>query len=421
MTSERQNKYDVQSLLFPLHDTLRPIQGVTPMPTGTPGPRPVSATVFPVFRNYTSEENHFAPSGWMGDIDAIHFNDCARLTEDWNDRVIEIQYSPSAKDQNGWAGIYWQEPENNWGTSPSGYALSSFSQLRFLAKSDKMGTQAKFFVGGVYTGTYPSSLEKPIYPLEANENGFVGLSTQWQEYHIDLHDANLSNIIDGFGWLSEREAISNPVTIYLDEIVYEQQPLGFPVATPTPITGKAPTDLVILSRGQLKNGYDLGIDSSEHVTAWASVIGDAIQFSYPSGQSWGVAFVTVGKPATIDRRQTKDFSPYDTLEIEMRGKLGGEWFFVGIKDRLDADDGSETKQQLQLTTDWKAYRFALSEFITANLSEMYIPVEIVFDRRMTGSSVSYDLTGHAYVEPLFEYPGPETVYLRSIRFIAKQP
>ncbi len=395
MTSDRRNKYDVQSLLYPLNDTPHPLPDVTPLPTGTPGPRPVAATVFPVFRNYASEENHFAPSGWMGDIGAIHFNDCARLTEDWDDRVIEIQYSPSAKDQNGWAGIYWQEPENNWGNLQGGYALSGFTRLKFRARSDQDGVRVKFLVGGVDSGPFPSSLLTPVFAQGADSLGFVTLSRQWQEYSIDLRGADLSHLIDGFGWIAQRDAKSHPITVYLDEIVFDQQPPQPDSQGTTNTIGRA-SQLPVFINGSLAQGFDLGLQTSEEVSGWATNDGSAMKLVYPPGQKWSVAYITVGRPQSTGPRQVRDLSSYQTLTVDMRGEVGEEVVQIGMKDAADPDDGSETKKEIQLTSEWQTFRFPLREFVTADLTHIHVPIEFVFP-------------GGA---------GSETIYFRNVRFVA---
>jgi exo-beta-1,3-glucanase (GH17 family) len=233
MDSGRHNKYDLQSVLVPLGDVPGSMAEITLLPTGTPGPAKAAGELFPVYTNYAAMDNHFAPSGWMGDIDTIHFDDCAQLSEAWEDRAIEIGYTPAAADPEGWAGIYWLEPEDNWGTRPGGYDLEGFAQLRFRARSAVDGVQAKFLVGGVDTGDYPSSIPEPIYAQEADGQGFVTLTSEWQEFHVDLRGADLGHVIDGFGWVAERARTPGGATVYLDDIVFDRQPPPAPAPTPT--------------------------------------------------------------------------------------------------------------------------------------------------------------------------------------------
>jgi exo-beta-1,3-glucanase (GH17 family) len=228
--SDRRNKYDIQSLLVPLSEQIRPAANATPLPTGTPGPMPVEGERLPVYTTYAAHDNHFTPSGWMGDFHAIQFSDCADIGEGWTSRGIEIRYTPTPQDKLGWAGIYWLDPEDNWGVKPGGYDLRGFTRLRFRARSSAPGsTQIKFFVGGVANDPaqpdemeYPSSIIHPITAQGADQEGFIQLTEQWQEFIIDLHGADLSYIIDGFGWVAERADPPKEVIFYLDDIIFER-------------------------------------------------------------------------------------------------------------------------------------------------------------------------------------------------------
>jgi len=47
---------------------------------------------------------------------------------------------------------------------------------------------------------YPSSIKAPIFAREADpSDGFIDLSQDWQEYHVDLSAADMHYVIDGFG------------------------------------------------------------------------------------------------------------------------------------------------------------------------------------------------------------------------------
>lgn len=394
MYSDRTNKYDLQSLLIPLDDVPGPRVEVAPVPTGTPGPTMATGDVFPVFLDYAavfrsdeSENNHFAPSGWMGDLAAISFNDCARLGEEWTGRVTEIQYTPGPADNEGWAGIYWQYPENNWGTSadPYGYDLSDYTQLRFLARSEVEGSQVKFFTGGISTGPYPSSIPEPIFAEEADGQGFVTLSTEWQEFHIGLEGADLSHVIDGFGWVAERARTPEGVILFLDDILFDREPAPF-LAEPVYV---GPT---------LGYGYDMGVDSSGHRHDWVTDMDGSMRLDYPAGQSWGAVFITVGEPAPQGRREARDLSTYDTLLVELRGENGGEVVSLGVKDTADPDDGSGTTVRLTLTEDWQTYELPLSDFATADLTRIYIPLEVVFEPDVAS----------------------ETIYFRNVRYLEER-
>ena len=74
------------------------------------------------------------------------------------------------------------------------------------------------------------------------------------------------------------------------------------------------------------------------------------------------------------------------------------FIYIGIKDNTDPDDGKETKILKALTKRWEPYSFPLSDFVTADLTRVYIPIEFVFEPGV----------------------GPETVYFRNIRYLSDE-
>ena len=70
---------------------------------------------------------------------------------------------------------------------------------------------------------------------------------------------------------------------------------------------------------------------------------------------------------------------YKTLSLDLRGKEGGEDIWIGLKDKYDPDDGSETKVLVSdLATDWQTFEFPLQGF-SANLRQLYVVTEFVFE------------------------------------------
>jgi exo-beta-1,3-glucanase (GH17 family) len=233
MYADRRNKYDLQSVLIPFNQIPASERKQTiefPKRYFEGQKEKESDETFSIYTNYQAESNHFSPSGWMGDIHAIHLNDCARVGEAWSDRKIRIEYTPSPKDEAGWAGIYWLDPPNNWGKiRGAGHDLRGHRRLRFRAMSETSGTEAKFFTGGVDTGPFPSSLKKPLFAAGADSQGFIQLTDAWREYYIDLQNADLSRVIDGFGWAADRERTPSGMVIYLDDIVFDREVSSYSV------------------------------------------------------------------------------------------------------------------------------------------------------------------------------------------------
>ncbi|MCL2389264.1 MAG: hypothetical protein FWC85_02640, partial [Elusimicrobia bacterium] len=59
-----------------------------------------------VYRDAASPSNRFFPSGWMGDVADIHFNDAYHGDSHSGMTSIRIEYRPQGHMR--WAGIYWQ-------------------------------------------------------------------------------------------------------------------------------------------------------------------------------------------------------------------------------------------------------------------------------------------------------------------------
>jgi hypothetical protein len=158
----------------------------------------------------------FIPSGWMGDTGDIsylkNYNDSSRD----DSTCIEIKYSAAGSNGEGWAGIYWQYPENNWGEKPGRTDLVGATKLTFWARGALGGEKAEFKVGGISNPDKPhsDSIEVPA------TTDVIVLSNDWTEYTIDLAGQDLSNIIGGFCWVTNTDQNPNGCTIYLDDIKY---------------------------------------------------------------------------------------------------------------------------------------------------------------------------------------------------------
>jgi hypothetical protein len=257
--------------------------------------------------------------------------------------------------------------------------------VRFRARSSQDDARVKFFAGGVNTGSYPSSIPSPTYPVEADCTGFITLGSDWQEYHIDLRRADLGHVIDGFGWAAERAQSPDGITFYLDDILFTRDTASLP---PLPDTSQVSNRPIYNSR-TLCPGFDMGVDSSGGWTDWVTDEGGYMCMRYPSGQTWGTVYLTVGQPAPLGLRAGADFSAYRTLSVEMRGRRGGEVVYIGIKSAWQADNGHEAKIPISLMDEWQTYMVPLSRFAPATLSDLYIPIEFVFEANTPAETVCF--------------------------------
>jgi exo-beta-1,3-glucanase (GH17 family) len=397
-TPERWNKFETDSLFFPREIQaagLKPGPIFAPLATGTiPGPI-LTGTAGPTGQPELSNEPYvlyrefpppqtMSPSWWQGDLDDIYVTDCSKSFPHSGHYAMQVRYSAESAqepDHVGWAGTLWEYPEKNRAKLKDGRNLSQYKSLRFFARGENGGEKVAFLLGGTQTGSYPSSIRQPLIMEVTLEQG-------WQEYAFDLRGQDLSHVIDGFGWVASSCKNPSGVTFYLDDIEYSTEVIDQQVANEFPI----------LEDGCLNTGFDLGIDTSGKMRKWASAAEDALKLAYPTGQQWGAAYLYVNQKLRGGRPYI-DLSEFSTIEIEMRGENGGEKVSVGVKDNSDPDNGKEIKKTIELSNEFKPYRFSLADFQIgrfADPAKMYIPVEFVFGK--SGAQ-------------------PETIYIRSVRFV----
>lgn len=182
-----------------------------------------SFKAFAIYTDRAPRHTHYAPSGYMGDSD-LTMSGAYTATPGAQGPCLKINYKASGP--KGWAGIYWQDPANNWGDVPgrAGFDLRGATKLTFWAKGENGGEKVhEFRVGGII-GQYPDSDVASITN--------VRLTKDWKEYAIDLKGKDLRHIIGGFGFFVNKAENPGGMVFYLDDIMYEG-PEGLHLSTAT--------------------------------------------------------------------------------------------------------------------------------------------------------------------------------------------
>lgn len=157
----------------------------------------------------------FYPSGMMGDYDDLTYTDASAEDPYSGATCIQVTYSAEKTRAAGWAGVYWQYPENNWGEIP-GYDLTGngLTKLTFWAKGKGF---VKFKVGGINDSNNP--YHDSITPAVSSST--LTLDNSWTQYTIDLTNRDMSNVIGGFCLVVTYEQNADGCTVYLDDIQFE--------------------------------------------------------------------------------------------------------------------------------------------------------------------------------------------------------
>lgn len=172
-------------------------------------------------------DDFFVPSGFMGDgaeegnvvmlpntsdADATCSDD--RPSTDTLGQCHTVTYTPAAE---GWAGVYWQSPEGNWGDQP-GFAIPPGAQsVSFYAKGERGGEVVKFVAGGIED---EEMAHQDAFRVEET----VTLSDAWQPYSLDLSSMSYDEVIGAFAWVvsvEENDETDSSFTFWVDDIRWE--------------------------------------------------------------------------------------------------------------------------------------------------------------------------------------------------------
>jgi hypothetical protein len=151
---------------------------------------------------------HFIPSGWMGDTKAMKVDLSSTDSPHSGSKCIKFDLD----ENNGWGGVAWQSPAEDWGDKPGGYNLNGATKLTFWARGTFDGETASFGVGLIAD-------DKPFYDTTIAKLPDAILSRDWKQFSIPLDGMDLGRIKIGFVMILKSNG--SPATLYLDDIKYE--------------------------------------------------------------------------------------------------------------------------------------------------------------------------------------------------------
>ncbi|HLK59370.1 MAG TPA: hypothetical protein VKU00_22610, partial [Chthonomonadaceae bacterium] len=150
----------------------------------------------------------YLPTGWMGNIKALKLDAECTETPHSGKTCLRIDY----QEKEGWGGIVWQSPPNDWGDKPGGWDLTGAKRLTFWARGgtgDEVLTCSFGLLGR----------DKKFFDTATGKLENVKLSKTWQQYSLDLAGKDLTRIKTGFACILASKGA--PITLYLDDIRFE--------------------------------------------------------------------------------------------------------------------------------------------------------------------------------------------------------
>lgn len=163
-------------------------------------------------------QNLFTSSGWMGDGEYgrkyVVFEGANETDPHSTPSCIKIKYTFGPKK---WAGIYWQNEPDNWGDKPgNNYSKEGLTKVTFWARGTIGKEVVEFKTGGIKNNN------KNYHDTFSKTTGRISLSKNWQQYTINIKDADLSSVIGGFCWVASKDYNNaDSITFYLDDIQFK--------------------------------------------------------------------------------------------------------------------------------------------------------------------------------------------------------
>lgn len=351
---------------------------------------------FVVYKDKGARENHYIPSGWMGDYGDIKLNDQSADNPHSPPTCIQFTYTAKKSQGQGWGGIYWQNPANNWGNKKGGFDLTGMAKLTFWARGAKGGEKIqKFLVGGI-GGTYPDSSKTEMGPVE--------LTDVWKQYTINLVGRDLSYINGGFGWMTTTDLNPEGVTFYLDDIKFEIDPiLKMGTRKQERIPFYIYADRSSLANHFIPSGWMGDYGDLKYDGNWKTdpYLGDTcIKITYSAQATQGARWAGIFWQNPADNWGTQDagfdLSAARKLTFWARGEKGGERieeFKVGGIMGEFSDSDTSSIGPVILNKEWTQYSIDLK-----------------------GKDMSYIIGGFAWATNIDVNPEGAIFYLDEIKF-----
>jgi hypothetical protein len=150
----------------------------------------------------------YLATGWMGEVKSVTMDQKCEDQPHSGKTCLKVEYGKTT----GWAGVVWQDPENDWGDKPGGYDLTGAKKLTFWARGAEGGEKVKFGLGLL-------GADKKYHDSAKGDSGTVELTKEWKQYEIDLSGKDLKRIKTGFYWTLGGQG--KPLTFYIDDVQYE--------------------------------------------------------------------------------------------------------------------------------------------------------------------------------------------------------
>ena len=321
-------------------------------------------------------DDWFYPSGYMGDGEAggIAQQPCVSRAESAVGSCHGFVWTPG---EQGWAGVFWQHPDGNWGETPGFEIPPGARSVRFNAWGQAGGETVNFGVGIADVDGFESSLEG------------IELTTEPVAYAIDLREVSYGAVVGAFSWtMSGRDTRQ---TIFVDNIHWSTEPV-MDVTPPTPMEPELPlqVDAWFAPSGYMGDGSAGGISASAcslDMTDGASACHEFVWT--PLEQGWAGVFWQYPDGNWGEQPGLQIPPGAQSIRFEAWGEAGGETITFGAG--MEAYDGFSVERTIVLSEEPTSHSVDLSQ-------------------------VAYDAVAGGFVWTAANASSPVTFYIRGIEW-----
>ncbi len=133
----------------------------------------------------------------------------------------KITYKPQSPEAGpSWSGLYWQYPDNNWGSKPGKRIAPGATKVSFYAASESGQDVVTFRVGGIQNVGSPHQDTLKVDLVQT-------LSTTLTQYSVNIAGETYDEVLGPFAWVitmydaAKWAPAATPIVFYLDDIRWE--------------------------------------------------------------------------------------------------------------------------------------------------------------------------------------------------------
>ena len=168
-------------------------------------PTPAAKLATPIIITGAPKNGPWAASGWMGATDKLKLDEASTDNPKVGKECTKVTFAS----EDGWAGIVWQHPAGDWGDLPGGFDLTGATTLSFWARGNTGGEKVTIGIGNIG--------KNKVYHDTFSDKKELSLTTNWQEFKIDLTGQDLTRIKSALYFTTSSSG--KAPTFYLDEII----------------------------------------------------------------------------------------------------------------------------------------------------------------------------------------------------------